>query len=101
DPLDAVVDPEKALAPGAPIIHDEFGTNLVTFAQVPNPAVDEAMRKADKIIKFRIVNQRLAPVPMEARGVVAKWEAGYPPLRSGRRLRQNNQPAAGRGPDPR
>jgi len=80
DPLDAVVDPEKALAPGAPIIHDEFGTNLVTFAQVPNPAVDEAMRKADKIIKFRIVNQRLAPVPMEARGVVAKWEAGYKQL---------------------
>jgi len=80
DPLDAVVDPEKALAPGAPIIHDEFGTNSVTFAQVPNPAVDEAMRKADKIIKFRIANQRLAPVPMEARGVVAKWEAGYKQL---------------------
>ena len=80
DPLDAVVDPEKALAPGAPIIHDEFDTNSVTLAQVPNPAVDEAMRKADKIIKFRIVNQRLAPVPMEARGVVAKWEAGYKQL---------------------
>ncbi|MGA7873333.1 MAG: xanthine dehydrogenase family protein molybdopterin-binding subunit [Candidatus Binatus sp.] len=80
DPLDAVVDPEKALAPGAPIIHDEFGTNSVTFAEVPNPAVDEAMRKADKIIKFRIVNQRLAPVPMEARGVVVKWEAGYKQL---------------------
>ena len=80
DPLDAVVDPEKALAPGAPIIHDEFDTNSVTLTQVPNPAVDEAMRKADKIIKFRLVNQRLAPVPMEARGVVAKWEAGYKQL---------------------
>jgi carbon-monoxide dehydrogenase large subunit len=76
DPLDAVVDPEKALEAGAPIIHEEFGTNLVTRAEVPNPQVDEAMRKADKVIKFRIVNQRLAPTPMEPRGAVAQWNAG-------------------------
>ncbi len=80
EPLDAVVDPEKALAAGAPIIHEELGTNSVTFAEVPNPAVDEALRKADKVIKFRIYNQRLAPIPMEPRGVVAKWEAGYQQL---------------------
>lgn len=29
DPLDAVVDPEKALEPGAAVLHDEFGTNSV------------------------------------------------------------------------
>jgi aerobic carbon-monoxide dehydrogenase large subunit len=80
DPLDAVVDPEKALDPAAPIIHDEFGSNSVTRAEVPNPAVDEAMRKADKVIRFRILNQRLAPIPMEPRGAVAKWEAGYKQL---------------------
>ncbi|HVA81172.1 MAG TPA: xanthine dehydrogenase family protein molybdopterin-binding subunit [Candidatus Binataceae bacterium] len=77
DPLDAVIDPEKALEPGAPILHEEFGTNSVTLASVPNPAVEDAMRKADKIIKFRVYNQRLAPVPMEPRGTVAKWDAGY------------------------
>ncbi|HYL59832.1 MAG TPA: xanthine dehydrogenase family protein molybdopterin-binding subunit, partial [Candidatus Acidoferrales bacterium] len=80
DPLDAVVDPEKALAAGAPIIHEEFGTNSVTLALVPNPAVDDAMRQADKVIRFRIHNQRLAPIPMEPRGTVAKWEAGYQQL---------------------
>ena len=80
DPLDAVVDPEKALEASAPIIHEEFGTNLVTRAEVPNPQVDEAMRKADKVIKFRIVNQRLAPTPMEPRGVVAQWHAGMQQL---------------------
>jgi carbon-monoxide dehydrogenase large subunit len=80
EPLDAVVDPEKAVEAGASIVHDELGTNSVTFAQVPNPAVDEAMRKADTVIKFRIVNQRLAPIPMEPRGVVAKWDAGYEQL---------------------
>jgi carbon-monoxide dehydrogenase large subunit len=80
DMLEAVVDPEKALEAGAPIIHEEFGTNLVTRAEVPNPAVAEAMKKADKVIKFRIVNQRLAPAPMEPRGVVAQWHAGMQQL---------------------
>jgi aerobic carbon-monoxide dehydrogenase large subunit len=75
DALDAVVDPEKALQPGTPILHEEFGNNLVVRAQVPNPAVDEAIRNADRVIRFRIVNQRLAPMPMEPRGVVAQWHA--------------------------
>jgi carbon-monoxide dehydrogenase large subunit len=76
EPLDAVIDPEKALEPGAPVLHEEFGNNSVTLAVVPNPAADEAFRKADKVVKFRIVNQRLAPTPMEPRGVVAQWNAG-------------------------
>ncbi len=80
DPLEAVTDPEQALEAGAPILHDEFKTNSVTLASVPNPAVDEAMNKADKVIRFRIHNQRLAPVPMEPRGVVARWEPGYKQL---------------------
>jgi carbon-monoxide dehydrogenase large subunit len=78
--LDAVVDPEKALEAGAPVIHEEFGNNSVMRALVPNPAADEAMRNADKIIRFRIHNQRIAAVPMEPRGVAAKWEAGYKQL---------------------
>src|SRR5579863_7464596 len=76
DPLDAVVDPEKALAPGAPLLHEQFGDNLVIRADIPNPAVDEALRTADRVVKFRVVNQRLAPIPMEPRGVVAQWNPG-------------------------
>ena len=68
DPLDAVVDPEKALAPGAAVLHPEFGTNSVTFAAVPNPAVDQALRSADKVVKFRLVNQRLAPILQDGSG---------------------------------
>ncbi|HJU27979.1 MAG TPA: xanthine dehydrogenase family protein molybdopterin-binding subunit, partial [Candidatus Binataceae bacterium] len=75
DPLDAVVDPEKALAPEAPLLHEQFGNNLVVRAEIPNPAVDEAIRQSDRVIRFRIVNQRLAPMPMEPRGVVAQWHA--------------------------
>ncbi len=76
DPLDAVVDPEKATAPGAPVIHEEFGTNVALTMAVPSPAFDDALKNADRVVRFRIVNQRLAPVPMEPRGVVAQWNPG-------------------------
>jgi carbon-monoxide dehydrogenase large subunit len=75
EPLDAVVDPEQALTSGAPLIHEQSGNNLVVRVEVPNPAVDDAIRNADRTIRFRLVNQRLAPVPMEPRGVVAQWHA--------------------------
>lgn len=76
DPLPVINDPEKALEQGAPIIHEEFGTNISTRAQVASGEIDGAMRAADRVIKFRLVNQRLAPVPMEGRGTVAQWNQG-------------------------
>jgi aerobic carbon-monoxide dehydrogenase large subunit len=75
EPLEAVTDPEKALEPGAPLIHEEFGTNLVKQAEFPSDKIDEVMRPADKIIRFRFANQRLVPMPMETRGVLARWDA--------------------------
>ena len=38
--------------------------------------VDEAFRKADRIVKQRMVHQRLTPMPIEPRGVVAQYHAG-------------------------
>jgi len=76
DPLPVISDPEKALEDGAPIIHEEFKTNISTRAQVASGDIDGAMRSADRVIKFRLVNQRLAPVPMEPRGAVAQWNQG-------------------------
>ncbi len=74
EPLDAVVDPEKALEPGAPIIHDEFGTNLVQQAAVPSDKVDELFRQADKFVRFKFANQRLMPMSMETRGVLSRFD---------------------------
>ncbi|HTW86488.1 MAG TPA: xanthine dehydrogenase family protein molybdopterin-binding subunit, partial [Candidatus Binataceae bacterium] len=76
EPLPVINDPEKALEPDAPIIHEEFGTNIATRAQVASGEIDAAMRDADRVIKFRLVNQRLAPVPMEGRATVAQWNQG-------------------------
>ncbi|MEX2046116.1 MAG: xanthine dehydrogenase family protein molybdopterin-binding subunit [Chloroflexota bacterium] len=76
EPLPVVVDGTKALEPGAPILHEELGTNLVFTYPVKGGDIDKAFRDAEATVKLRIVNQRLIPNAMEPRAVVAKFEAG-------------------------
>jgi carbon-monoxide dehydrogenase large subunit len=76
EPLPVVVDAAKALEPGAPVVHEELGTNLVFTYPVKGGDIDAAFRDAEATAKIRIVNQRLIPNAMEPRSVVAKFEAG-------------------------
>ncbi len=76
DPTQAVADPEKALAPGAPLVHPEYESNIAFTYSHENGEVDKAFREADVIVKQRIVSQRLIPTAMETRGVVADYKAG-------------------------
>ncbi len=46
EPLPAVVDVEAALAPGAPILHEEIGSNVVAEWRQRVGDVDEALRTA-------------------------------------------------------
>jgi carbon-monoxide dehydrogenase large subunit len=73
DPLPAAVDPEKALEPGAPLLFEESGTNLGHTQTKTAGDVDAAFAQADKIVKIRVVNQRVIPAPMETRGTIALW----------------------------
>jgi carbon-monoxide dehydrogenase large subunit len=77
--LPAVVDPLKAME-GPPYVHASLGTN-VAF-RMPFAAGDTAgaFAAADEIIKQRIINQRVAPVPIEPRSMVANWDAGMQQL---------------------
>src|SRR6266516_1762122 len=76
EPLPAVVDMEKAMQPGAPLLYEEFGTNVPFGIHPPTDEIDKvfAQTLADGgvVVKERLVNQRLAPVAMETRGVVAE-----------------------------
>jgi aerobic carbon-monoxide dehydrogenase large subunit len=77
EPLPAVTDPEKALAAGTPPIHPQLGDNIAFVAKLENG--DWATLEADKtlkVIRQRLVNQRLAPVSMETRGVIASYSPG-------------------------
>ena len=76
EPLPVIVDATKALEPGAPILHEELGTNLVFTYPVKGGDIDKAFREAEATVKVHIVNQRLIPNAMEPRSVVAKFEAG-------------------------
>ena len=82
-PLQAVIDPEAALAKDAPLLYDEFGSNVAFTTQLSGGDVEAAFERADRIIRLRVVNQRLAPSSIEPRvcmfdydpasGVLSAW----------------------------
>jgi carbon-monoxide dehydrogenase large subunit len=72
EPLPAVIDPEAALADGAPILFPEHGSNLaIEFNFGEDPAI---LDDADVVVQGRFVNQRLAPVPMEPNGILVQLD---------------------------
>jgi len=73
--LPAVIDLEQA-AKGEPYVHDEFGTNVAFTMAVGAGDVDGAFAQAAVKVSERLVNQRLAPVSIEPRGMVAQWDPG-------------------------
>jgi carbon-monoxide dehydrogenase large subunit len=75
DVLPAVVDPVKAMDPASPRLYDEFSDNIAYNFGFETGNTEEAFQNADVIVKERLVNQRLAPVAMEPRGVVATYQA--------------------------
>jgi aerobic carbon-monoxide dehydrogenase large subunit len=75
EPLPAVVDMEKALG-GAPYVYDEFKSNQAFTHTLKNGDIDAAFKKAARVIKQRMVNQRLAPIAMEPRAVLAEHLPG-------------------------
>ena len=77
DPLPVVVNPEEAIKPGATLTHPDLGTNVAFTHNVNGGTdIDEAFRRADRVIKQRIHHQRLTPMTIEPRAVVASFHAG-------------------------
>jgi carbon-monoxide dehydrogenase large subunit len=74
DPLPAVADVDAAIAPGAPLVHPEWGTNVaVAFTHGIGDA-GAAFASADVSIDETFVIQRYVGMPLETRGVVAAWD---------------------------
>jgi carbon-monoxide dehydrogenase large subunit len=76
DPLPVVTDPEQALEDGAPVIHEEFGTNKVFEWSLPGGDVEGAFRDADVVVEKRIVNHRTSGAAIEPRAALAEWRQG-------------------------
>ena len=87
EPLPVVVDPEQAMTGQPIVLHADFpdnlmlgplpgGTGVGADGEVDDTAIDQAFAEAEVVISQRMVNQRLAPTPIEPRGVVAHYEPG-------------------------
>src|ERR1043166_268233 len=75
DELPTVVNAEEA-AQGGAVIHETFGDNIAYKLTAGEGDIEAALAASDKVIRQRIVNQRLAPVAMEPRGVLARYLPG-------------------------
>src|SRR2546427_3561450 len=76
DPLPVVTDMETALSKDTPFVHDEFKSNQAFTHTLKNGDIDAAFKKADRVVKQRMINQRLAPIAMEPRAVLAEYLPG-------------------------
>src|SRR6266478_139675 len=73
--LPAVVDVETA-AQGGAVIHEKFGDNIAYRLTSGEGDIEAALKSADHIVTQRMVHQRLAPIAMEPRGVLARYFPG-------------------------
>jgi carbon-monoxide dehydrogenase large subunit len=76
EPLTPVVDPEKALAKGSPVLYPGHANNAAYTWELEGGDLKAAFKSADKVIRQRIVNQRLIPVALEPRASVAEYRPG-------------------------
>ncbi len=74
EPLPVVVNPEAALAKGAPLLYPETGSNLGVYFKGEKGDVDAAFKSAPVVIDLKMVNQRVIPLCMEPRACSAVWD---------------------------
>ena len=91
--LPAVVSSVTALAPGAPHVWPQFGSNeIVHWEYGERERVEALLATAHKRVVVDLVNNRIAPSPMEPRVVAAEYDTAsdqltvYSPTQGGRRI---------------
>src|SRR5437773_5927520 len=71
EPLPAVTDPFAAMADGAPELFEDAPRNIEHRNLIKSGDPDAVFRKAQRVVKQRMVSQRLCGVPLEGRATVA------------------------------
>ncbi|MDX1746585.1 MAG: molybdopterin cofactor-binding domain-containing protein, partial [Halobacteriales archaeon] len=72
--LEAVTDPDEALAAEAPTIHEESPDNIaLTWEQGDAEETETAIDNADHVIDLDLHNNRLIPTAMEPRAAIARY----------------------------
>ena len=73
--LPALTDPYEALEPGAMIIHPDQVSNVSLRTVNGGGDLDGAFAQADHVVRQTYQVQRLAPAPMEPRGLIADYDS--------------------------
>ena len=74
EPLPAVVDPERALDAGAPVLHEAVGSNLACHRRLVYGDPDRAFAEAEVIVSERFRYPKYGSTPIETYGVIARWD---------------------------
>ncbi|HLG07658.1 MAG TPA: xanthine dehydrogenase family protein molybdopterin-binding subunit [Gaiellaceae bacterium] len=72
EPLDSVAGVEKALESGAPLVHEDLGTNECYVWKLESGDIQAAIDAADVVVTRRYFQPRLIPNAIEPRGVLAQ-----------------------------
>lgn len=73
EPLEPVLDPEKAIEPSSPIVHENVSTNLAWRKVFRYGDVAGAFAGADRIVKRRLHLHRFTSAPLETRQAVVSY----------------------------
>jgi 2-furoyl-CoA dehydrogenase large subunit len=77
EPLPALTDAREALADGAPLLHDEAGTNLTWEGVYEWGDLDEAFAEADRVVKISELHfDRFNSTPLECNGALVEFNRG-------------------------
>ncbi len=75
EPLDAVVDLERALESNAARVHEDLDSNVAAHVIQEKGDYEAAKARADLVLERRLVYDRGTAAAMENRGIVADWDA--------------------------
>ncbi len=74
EPFEAVADMESALLADAPLVHEEWGDNVMERLEAQIGEVGKAFQEADCVVSERFVTGRHMASPLETRGCVAQFD---------------------------
>jgi len=77
EPLPAVVDTVAAADSGAPLLHEQVGTNVAWHGVYDWGDIDWALENADHVVEIdRLHFHRFSSTPLECNGAVVNWDPG-------------------------
>ncbi len=71
--LPILFDPEEAMQPGAPLVHEQFGTNVAREMNVSHGDVEKAFAEAAVVVEGEFISGRIHHGYIEPNAGIAEW----------------------------